>query len=112
MRSGLAARSAWEIAIGRLCPGAVDWERAVPGSTGFAWSIGRPDNGITLEQALAHFEEIAASVDLPVNGDFEGGFAIEPDEVAANVRRASGTGIAGVSIEDSTGAPADPLFEF
>jgi len=81
-------------------------------SSGFAWSKGRPDNGVSLEQALGHFEEMAASVELPINGDFEGGFAIEPERVAANVSRAIATGIAGLSIEDSTGAPANPLFEF
>jgi methylisocitrate lyase len=50
-------------------------------------------------------------VDLPFNADFEGGFAIEPADVAANVARASVTGIAGLSIEDSTGNPAEPLFD-
>src|SRR5438552_9365762 len=81
-------------------------------SSGFAWSKGRPDNGVSLDQALQHFEEMAASVELPINGDFEGGFAIEPERVAANVSRAIATGIAGLSIEDSTGAPANQLFEF
>ena len=78
-------------------------------SAGFAWSHGRPDNGVTLEAALAHFRELAAAVEVPVNADFEGGFAVEPEDVAANVRRAIDTGIAGVSIEDSTRDPAQPL---
>src|SRR3954463_14842770 len=56
-------------------------------SSGFAWSIGRTDNHITLDQALAHFSAIAGSVGIPVNADFEGGFAIEPQDVAANVKR-------------------------
>jgi len=81
-------------------------------SSGFAWSLGRSDNRVTLEEALAHFQSIALSVDLPVNADFEGGFAIEPAGVAANVTRATMTGIAGVSIEDSTGDAAEPLFDF
>lgn len=81
-------------------------------SAGFAWSRGRPDNGVQLEEALAHFEDVAAHVDVPLNADFEGGFAIEPDAVAANVRRAVATGIAGVSIEDSTGRADTPLFDF
>jgi 2-methylisocitrate lyase-like PEP mutase family enzyme len=81
-------------------------------SSGFAWSIGRHDNGVTLDEALEHFRSIAASVDLPVNGDFEGGFAVEPAGVAVNVGRAATTGIAGVSIEDSTGDAAHPLFDF
>jgi 2-methylisocitrate lyase-like PEP mutase family enzyme len=81
-------------------------------SSGFAWSLGRPDNGVTVDEALAHMMAIAGAVDVPVNADFEGGFAIEPDGVAANVTRAAATGIAGVSIEDSTGDPAAPLFAF
>lgn len=80
-------------------------------SAGFAWSAGRPDNGVTLEQVLPHLREIAAAVKVPVNADFEGGFAIEPAGVAANVARAAQTGIAGLSIEDSTGEPQHPLFD-
>lgn len=81
-------------------------------SSGFAWSIGQQDNHVTVDEALAHFSDIASSVALPVNGDFEGGFAIEPVDVAANVRRAAATGVAGLSIEDSTGDAAKPLFDF
>lgn len=81
-------------------------------SSGFAWSRGRADNGVTLEQALAHFAELATGVDLPINADFECGFAVDPQPVAAHVRRAVATGIAGVSIEDSTGDAASPLFDF
>ena len=81
-------------------------------SSGFAWSLGRADNHITIDQALAHFSAIAQAVDVPVNGDFEGGFAVEPEAVAANIARAVQTGIAGASIEDSTGDDADPLFAF
>ncbi len=81
-------------------------------SSGFAWSLGRPDNHVSVEEALAHFRSIAGSVEVPVNADFEGGFAIAPAEVASNVRAATGTGIAGLSIEDSTGDGSSPLFEF
>lgn len=81
-------------------------------SSGFAWSIGRSDNHVTLDQALGHFRAIAGAVDVPVNGDFEGGFAVAPEGVAVNVTAAVGTGLAGLSIEDSTGRAADPLFEF
>src|SRR5215467_3506391 len=72
-------------------------------SSGFAWSRGHADNHVTLDHALRHFEELAAAVDVPINGDFEGGFAVKPAHVAENVRRAVSTGISGVSIEDSTG---------
>jgi 2-methylisocitrate lyase-like PEP mutase family enzyme len=81
-------------------------------SSGFAWSLGRQDNHVSLEEALTHIRAIAAGVDVPVNADFEGGFAVEPADVAANVSAATATGIAGLSIEDSTGDPASPLFGF
>jgi 2-methylisocitrate lyase-like PEP mutase family enzyme len=80
-------------------------------SAGFAWSISRPDNGVSLADALTHMRAIAESVDVPVNADFEGGFAIEPEAVGVNVRSAASTGIAGLSIEDSTGDATDPLFD-
>jgi 2-methylisocitrate lyase-like PEP mutase family enzyme len=80
-------------------------------SSGFAWSMARRDNGVTLEQALAHYRAIAASVDVPVSADFEGGFAVAPEQVAANVTAATATGLAGLSIEDSTGDPSNPLFD-
>ena len=81
-------------------------------SSGWAWSKGRRDNGLTVEDALAHLREMAAASPVPVNGDFEGGFAVEPDGVAANVARAADTGVAGLSIEDSTGDADNPLFDF
>jgi 2-methylisocitrate lyase-like PEP mutase family enzyme len=81
-------------------------------SCGFAWTVGRPDNGIALADALGHFRTIAGGVPVPVNADFEGGFATAPEGVAANVAAAAATGIAGLSIEDSTGDPASPLFDF
>ena len=81
-------------------------------SSGFAWSLGKRDNQISLDESLAHIRSIAAAVDVPVNADFEGGFAVEPEGVAANVSKAAKTGVAGLSIEDSTGNPAQPLFDF
>jgi 2-methylisocitrate lyase-like PEP mutase family enzyme len=81
-------------------------------SSGFAWSMGRQDNHVSLDEALAHIRSIAHGVEVPVNADFEGGFAIEPAEVATNVAEAATTGVAGLSIEDSSGDPANPLFDF
>jgi 2-methylisocitrate lyase-like PEP mutase family enzyme len=81
-------------------------------SSGFAWTLGRSDNRVTLEEALAHIRAVAEAVDVPVNADFEGGFAVEPAGVATNVARATATGVAGISIEDSTHDAADPLFDF
>src|SRR6202521_3743629 len=80
-------------------------------SAGFAWSIGKADNHVTLEDVLAHLTALCGAVDLPVNADFEGGFAHKPEKVAANVTRAVETGVAGLSIEDSTGDAAEPLYE-
>ena len=74
--------------------------------------MGRADNAVSLDEALAHMRSIAQSVNVPVNADFEGGFTVEPGAVAENVRAAAATGVAGLSIEDSTGDQAKPLFEF
>jgi len=80
-------------------------------SAGFAWSHARPDNGVTRDMALAHLHEMVAAVDVPINADFESGFAPDAAGVAENVRLAVATGVAGLSIEDSTGDAAQPLFE-
>jgi len=80
-------------------------------SSGFAWSRARPDNGITREAALAHLADMVAATDLPVNADFEGGFAADATGVAESVRLAVETGVAGLSIEDSTGDAAKPLHD-
>jgi 2-methylisocitrate lyase-like PEP mutase family enzyme len=101
----------WDVGSARLLA-QLGFSALATTSSGFAWSLGRPDNGVTLAQALAYFRAIVEAVDLPVSGDFEGGFAVEPTRVGANVELAVATGIAGLSIEDSTGDPANPLFEF
>jgi 2-methylisocitrate lyase-like PEP mutase family enzyme len=80
-------------------------------SSGFAWSRARPDNGITRDAALMHLREMVAATDLPVNADFEGGFATDAAGVAESVRLAVETGVAGLSIEDSTGDDAKPLHD-
>src|SRR5580693_4343832 len=77
-------------------------------SSGFAWTQGHPDYAVTLEQVIAHLRTVCAAVDLPINADFEAGFAREPEGVARNVGLAIETGIAGLSIEDRDGAA---LFE-
>jgi 2-methylisocitrate lyase-like PEP mutase family enzyme len=81
-------------------------------SAGFAWTLGRSDNHVTLDETLGHLRSIAGAVGVPVNADFEGGFAVEPEDVAANVELATATGIAGLSIEDSSGDSASPLYDF
>lgn len=80
-------------------------------SAGFAWTLGRADNHVTLDEMLEHLRAVAAAVDVPVNADFEGGFAVEPEQVGANVKLAAATGIAGLSIEDSTRDAANPLHD-
>jgi 2-methylisocitrate lyase-like PEP mutase family enzyme len=80
-------------------------------SAGYAWSIGRSDNRVTVDDVCEHLTALSNAVDLPVNADFEGGFAHEPEQVALNVARAVATGVAGLSIEDSTGDKANPLYE-
>jgi len=80
-------------------------------SSGLAWSLGRSDNTVPIEAVLAHLRAVAGAVSIPVNADFEGGFAVEPAEVAANVAAAATTGVAGLSIEDSTGDPDEPLHD-
>ena len=81
-------------------------------SSGSAWSLGTMDNHVELDDTLIHLRSISDAVQIPVNADFEGGFAVEPDSVAANVSKAAATGVAGLSIEDSTGNPMQPLFDF
>lgn len=81
-------------------------------SAGLAWTLGRADMQLTLEQALAHLRAVVEAVTVPVNADFQGGYAVEPAQVAANVTKAVDTGIAGLSIEDSSGDEGDPLFGF
>ncbi|MBS0393673.1 MAG: isocitrate lyase/phosphoenolpyruvate mutase family protein [Proteobacteria bacterium] len=80
-------------------------------SSGFAWSQGLPDRGVARDQALAHFEALVDATDLPVNADFEGGYATTIAELAENVTLAVRTGIAGLSIEDSTGNADRPLYD-
>jgi 2-methylisocitrate lyase-like PEP mutase family enzyme len=80
-------------------------------SSGFAWSRGRPDGGVSRDMALAHLQEIVAATDLPVNADFERGFALDAAGVGESVRLAIETGVAGLSIEDSTGDATHPLYE-
>jgi len=81
-------------------------------SAGHAWTLGHSDNGVLRDEALEHLRQIAGAVRVPVNADFEGGFADDPEEVAANVKLAAATGIAGLSIEDSTGNAEEPLYPF
>jgi len=101
----------WDVGSAHVLAG-LGFAAVATTSSGFAWSQGRRDAQSSLEQTLAHFRALAESVPVPVNGDFRDGFATQPDEVHANVALAVRTGIAGISIEDSTGDPGSPLFDF
>lgn len=101
----------WDAGSAKLLAG-MGFPALATTSSGFAWTLGRADNHVSLDEALEHFRAIGAAVDVPVNADFEGGFAVEPDGVRANVAAAAATGIAGLSIEDSTAGGATPLFDF
>src|SRR5437667_5852292 len=79
-------------------------------SSGAAWSLGLPDTAVGRDAMLAHVAAIVAASDLPVNADFESGYAASPREVGESVRMCVATGVAGISIEDSTGDRADPLY--
>jgi 2-methylisocitrate lyase-like PEP mutase family enzyme len=81
-------------------------------SAGFAWSNARPDYNVARDDVLAHLTAICAATDIPVNADFENGFADDPDSVAVNIALAIETGVAGLSIEDSSWDENDPLYDF
>jgi 2-methylisocitrate lyase-like PEP mutase family enzyme len=80
-------------------------------SSGFAWSHGHRDGGMSRDRVLDHLTEMVEATDLPINADFEHGFAPDAAGVAESVRLAVETGVAGLSIEDSTGQAAKPLFD-
>jgi 2-methylisocitrate lyase-like PEP mutase family enzyme len=80
-------------------------------SSGFAWSQADADTAVGVDVVLAHLKEICAATDVPVNADFEGGYADDPAGVARNVTRCCETGVAGLSIEDSTGHKDKPLYD-
>ena len=81
-------------------------------SAGFAWSRGFADGGVPRDMMLAHIAELSAAADVPMNADFEGGYAHEPAGVAESVRLCVATGVSGLSIEDYTGDMANPLYDF
>ena len=99
----------WDVGSARLLQG-LGFKALATTSSGFAWSHGHPDNGVTRDMALAHLHEIVAATEVPVNADFERGFASDAAGVAESVRLAVETGVAGLSIEDSTGDEAHPLY--
>ena len=100
----------WDVGSARFLQ-SLGFKALATTSSGFAWSQGRPDGAMSREMALAHLHDIVAATDLPVNADFESGFAPDAAGVAESVRLAVGTGVAGLSLEDSTGDAAKPLHD-
>jgi 2-methylisocitrate lyase-like PEP mutase family enzyme len=102
----------WDIGTARYLR-ALGFKALATTSGGFAFSRGLPDAewAVSRDMALGHIAEIVASVDLPINADFEGGYAHEPEAVAHNVGLCVATGVAGLSIEDATGNRDKPLYE-
>ena len=101
----------WDVGSARALAG-LGFRALATTSAGMAWTLGRPDTETTLEEVLTHLRAVAGAVPLPVNADFQDGYAVDPDQVGANVKLAAGTGIAGLSIEDSSGDATDPLLAF
>src|SRR5688572_21274720 len=99
----------WDIGSARYLA-SLGFKALATTSSGFAWTKGRPDNGVTRDMVLVHLRELVEATDLPVNADFENGFGRDAAEVGESGRLCVDTGVAGLSIEDSTQNPDDPLF--
>ena len=100
----------WDVGTARMLQG-LGFKALATTSSGYAWSVGQPDGATSRAMVLAHLRVIVAATELPVNADFESGFAPDPKRVAESVRMAVETGVAGISIEDSTGDANHPLRE-
>lgn len=99
----------WDVGSARYLQ-SLGFQALATTSSGFAWSVGRADNSSPREAILAHLRSLVDATDLPVNADFENGFGESADEVAHSVGLAVETGVAGLSVEDSTGDADAPLF--
>jgi 2-methylisocitrate lyase-like PEP mutase family enzyme len=102
----------WDIGSARYLAHA-GFRALATSSAGLAFSLGKPDSvdALPLGAVLAHIRDVVAATPLPVNADFQNGYADDPDGVAANVAACIATGVAGLSIEDSTGKPGAPIYE-
>ena len=100
----------WSVGSARYLQG-LGFKALATTSSGHAHSEGLPNGGQTIDDVLAHYAELAAATDVPLNADFENGFADDPDEVAANVTRCIATGVAGLSVEDSPNNATTPLYD-
>ncbi|MEX2081360.1 MAG: isocitrate lyase/phosphoenolpyruvate mutase family protein, partial [Dehalococcoidia bacterium] len=98
----------WDTGSARYLQG-LGFKALASTSAGFAWSLAHPDATVPREAVLAHLRDLVTATDVPLNADFENGFASDPDGVTESVRLCVETGVAGLSIEDSTHDPAAPL---
>jgi 2-methylisocitrate lyase-like PEP mutase family enzyme len=101
----------WNVGSARYLQG-LGFKAIATTSSGHAHSEGYPDGAQSIDDVLAHYRELAEATDIPLNADFEDGFAKTPDEVAANVAKCIATGVAGLSIEDSPQGGPPRLYEF
>src|SRR6201987_2887304 len=101
----------WDVGSARYLQG-LGFTALATTSAGFAFTQGFPDGQFSRDLALAHCGELADATEVPLNVDYEGGYADDPAGVAESVRLCVETGIAGLSIEDSTGDPNKPLYDF
>lgn len=100
----------WDIGSARWLQG-LGFKALASTSSGFAWSKGFADNRVTRDMVLAHLSDLVAATDVPINADFEGGYAHDAAGVFESVKLAVATGVAGISIEDSTGDKGKPLYD-
>lgn len=103
--------NSWDVCSTRLLS-ALGFEALATTSAGFAYSLGRLDGQVSPDEAIAHGRSICAATDLPVSADLENCFADEPEKAAATILAAAQAGLVGGSIEDYTGRPANPIYEF
>jgi 2-methylisocitrate lyase-like PEP mutase family enzyme len=101
----------WNVGSARYLQG-LGFKALATTSSGFAHALGYADGALSLDDVLGHFREMAEATDVPLNADFENGFADDPDGVATNVTRCVASGVAGLSIEDATGKDGPPLYDF
>src|SRR3954447_4555517 len=107
----LVMANAWDLGSAKLFE-AIGFEAPGTTSSGHAATLGRLDGSVTRHEALAHAGAIAAATDLPASADLEKGFGDDPEAVAETVRLATDHGLAGCSIEDSTGRDDAPIYDF
>lgn len=101
----------WDGASAKLLA-SLGFEALTTTSAGLAFGLGKPDGGVTRAESLANARLVVESVDLPVAADLENGFGHRPEYAAETIRMAAEVGLVGGSIEDATGDPADPIYDF